>query len=103
MKESREKFLDRYRAISSASSAEAVSGDNSPSPTATRTAQVDITVSNEDIRVSVREVMRREWESMREEQSSLPQLLSTRATTEEYMEQVSKLILLYRLLAYNFH
>ena len=84
MKESREKFLDRYRAISSASSTEAVSGDNSPSPAA----QVDLTVSNEDIRLSVREVMRREWESMREEQLSLPQLPNSRASTEEYMEPV---------------
>ena len=84
MKESREKFLDRYRAISSASTEAAAAGSLSPSPT-----QIDLTVSNEDIRLSVREVMRREWESMREEHSSLPQLPNSRASTEDYMEQVS--------------
>ena len=91
MKESREKFLDRYRAISSASTDASVacSSINSTSPSSTCSTQnIDLGVSNEDIRLSVREVMRREWESMREEESGLPQLPSGRATTEEYMEQV---------------
>lgn len=85
MKESRGKFLDRYRAISSASTEASVAGDSSTSPNT----QIDLTVSNEDIRLSVREVMRREWESLREEESGLPQLPSSRASKEEYMEQVS--------------
>ena len=93
MKESREKFLDRYRAISSASSEVSMpAGDSSTFPSSsasTSTQTIDLTVSNEDIRLSVREVMRREWESMREEESGLPQLSGTRATTEEYMEQVN--------------
>ena len=86
MKESREKFLDRYRAISSASEEASVADDKSTTPSST---QIDLTVSNEDIRLSVREVMRREWESLREEESGLPKLPSSRASTEEYMEQVS--------------
>ena len=89
MKESREKFLDRYRAISSASTEASVAGDSSVSPSSST--QIDLTVSNEDIRLSVREVMRREWESLREEESGLPQLPSSRASKEEYMEQVSNL------------
>lgn len=82
MKQSREKFLDRYRAISSASTE--VSNFSSP----TTGNQIDLTVSNEDIRHSVREVMKREWESMRQEESSLTKLPVFRASAVEYMEQV---------------
>jgi hypothetical protein len=89
MKESREKFLDRYRAISGASTEVSVA-DSSTSPSHSGAKKIDLTVSNEDIRLSVREVMRREWESMREEESSLPQLPSGRTSAEEYyMEQVN--------------
>ena len=92
MKESREKFLDRYRAISSASAEASAAGDSASSPSSSATQKIDLSVSNEDIKLSVREVMRREWESLREEESGLPQLLSSsRASTEEYMEQVNKL------------
>ena len=81
MKQSREKFLDRYRAISSASTG----ASNVSSPTSD---QLDLTVSNDDIRESVREVMKREWESMRTEKSTLPKLPLFRASAVDYMEQV---------------
>ncbi len=95
MKESREKFLDRYRAISDASTEASVAGDSdsSTSPSSSGAKKIDLTVSNEAIRLSVREVMRKEWESMREEESSLPQLPSGRTSAEEYyMEQVNSIM-----------
>ena len=96
MKESREKFLDRYRAISSASAEASAAGDSAASPS-NSAQKIDLTVSNEDIKLSVREVMRREWESLREEESGLPQLPSSnRASTEEYMEQVSNHVCTFR-------
>ena len=84
LKESRSKFLERFRAISSEStdveppllgadghlspghSAVAMATDNGAAPVQG--------ISNEVIRSSVEEVMRKEWESMREEHLSLPQL-----------------------------
>lgn len=45
-------------------------------------ARAVLNVSSEDIVSSVHEVMRREWESMREECSSLPQLQHDRAGKE---------------------
>ena len=95
LKESRGKFLERYRAISSESTsptpssssvnveqshtpvtevggATAAIGGASSSPVfPPNSAQ---TISNDAIRSSIQEVMRKEWESMREENSGLPQL-----------------------------
>ena len=95
LKESRGKFLERYRAISSEStsptpSSSSVNVEQSHTPvTAVGGATAAIggasgspvfppnsaqTISNEAIRSSIQEVMRKEWESMREENSGLPQL-----------------------------
>ena len=85
LKESRSKFLERFRAISSEStasdpppSAASVLPDHGSSIVTEEGTTVPRDpvqgISNEVIRSSVEEVMRKEWESMREEHSSLPQL-----------------------------
>ena len=85
LKESRSKFLERFRAISSESTNDeppllgadghVLSPGHGAVAMATDKGATPVQgISNEVIRSSVEEVMRKEWESMREEHSSLPQL-----------------------------
>ena len=85
LKESRSKFLERFRAISSESTASdpplsttSILPDHGSSVVTEEGTTVPRDplqgISNEVIRSSVEAVMRKEWESMREEHSSLPQL-----------------------------
>ena len=79
LKESRSKFLERFRAISSESTNNdpPLLGEDDPCHSAMgmdKGAAPVQSISNEVIRSSVEEVMKKEWESMREEHSGLPPL-----------------------------